>query len=444
MKRYLATLTAALLGAHIVAGIPAAHAATTVPATVQVKDPVDDANGLNDQDNAYGTPAQGQGDHTTPKDAGSATDFMDIWYTNDADTVSLHIHTQAPPSNLAEDVYFRVASNPGKGDKGSDDTRGCIYWTAFFNGTAGAYTDPDAAAVQDKCNVGDAIAATVTVEALDDGTGVITLTAPRSYSPLFADGSTLTKTYGVSRVLVVGPVPQEGIVTAGTSDTTQRGTDYAIAASGVPQPGPSTTPPVKKHKKVKKGKKPPAPAGCPAYQPGDLGKDAKTTVVTDAATKDAPVSVQLTMDPGAGTGTGTPADAATLAAESQLVQNVQVDSSKPTTGLYVRAEFDTHSDDDLYLYNPDGSEAAHAAGFNIAPETLPVAPFGQPLDGTGSGGHSESGAEQIDGIATADCQGYTAQLNGATTAGGTITFKFWLGEATYDPSSASAGAAMPI
>ncbi|MFN2594298.1 MAG: hypothetical protein ABR579_05355, partial [Actinomycetota bacterium] len=301
-----------------------------------------------------------------------------------------------------------------------------------------AYTDPDAAAVQDKCNVGDAGPVTTTVEALDDGTGVITLTSPRSYSPLFADGLKLTQTYGVSRVLVAGPVPQEGVVTAGTSDTTKRGTDFAITA-GTPEPQPTTTPPVKKHKKGKKGKghKPPVAAGCAAYQPGDLGKDAKTTVVTDAATKEAPVTVTMPIDVGVGTGTGLPTDAVTTAGESHALQNVQVDSNLPSTGLYVRAEFDSHNDDDLYLYNTDGSEAAHAAGFNPDPDPN----IG---DGTGHGGHSEVGAEQLDGVTTADCQGYTVDLTGATTQGGTITFKFWLGDATYDPSAPTSGAAKPI
>jgi hypothetical protein len=221
-------------------------------------------------------------------------------------------------------------------------------------------------------------------------------------------------------------------VTAPSIDNTKTGIDYTMTAgdSSATTPAPKTKK-HKKHKKKKKGKgTAPAPAACAPFQAGDKGKDAKTTVVTDAATKDAPVSVSMPISPGLGSGTGTPADAATLAAESHALQNVQVDSNQPSAGLYVRAEFDSNSDDDLFLYNPDGTEAAHAAGFNPEPAVS---------DGTGTGGHSENGAEQIDGINTADCQGYTAELDGATTSGGTVTFKFWLGDVTWDPSAQPGG-----
>lgn len=248
MAKKLGTLSiaVALIGAALL--VMPARAATEVPATVQVTDPVDDANFLNDQDNAYGTPGQGEGDHGTPADAGSATDFLKIWYTNDPTNLTLHVQTQAAPDNLAEDVYFRIASNPGEGAKGANADRGCIYWTALLNGAAGGWTGDNTAQVVDSCNVGDPVDAQMTIETLADDSGIISITVPRAYSPLFADGKVLTQTYGVARVLVVGPSPQTA--TAVTSDTTQRGSDYSITAAP-------------KCKKTKKKKTCPKPVPVP-------------------------------------------------------------------------------------------------------------------------------------------------------------------------------------
>lgn len=172
-------------------------------------------------------------------------------------------------------------------------------------------------------------------------------------------------------------------------------------------------------KKKKKPKPSPTPTVCPAYVPGEQGADLETQVVTDAATAEAPVEVTIPTDPGFGIG-GTPLEATI----SHAFQNIQVDSANPTAGLHLVLEFDLEEDYDLYLNYADGTEAAHVAGFN------PIPPLS---DGTGSGGHSEMGAEFLEGISTPDCGGYTLDIANATGLGGDKTLKLWLGEIVYTP-----------
>ncbi|MDQ3879223.1 MAG: hypothetical protein M3290_12870 [Actinomycetota bacterium] len=175
------------------------------------------------------------------------------------------------------------------------------------------------------------------------------------------------------------------------------------------------------------------PAACPAYAPGDLGKDAKTTVVTDAATADKPATADVDTGPGAGF--SSPDVGGDQGPTSHAYANVQVDSAAPTAYLYVRIEFQYPQDYDLYLRTSDGTAVAYVGGFNEAPLTIPAnTPVGQPIDGTGHGGHSEMGAEQIDGTTVADCQGFTVDVVGGTAAGGTVTVKYWLGD---PPAAAS-------
>lgn len=177
--------------------------------------------------------------------------------------------------------------------------------------------------------------------------------------------------------------------------------------------GPPVTPPGCEKGKGKKTGCPQPPKGgvCAPYVPGEDGKDAPITVVTDAATADKPIEVTVATD------IGIPEADITHA-----FHNVQVDSSGAETGLYARFEFDLGQDYDLYLRDAGGTEVARSAGFNQA--TLAG-------DGTGNGGHSEADAEQLDGIKSADCTGYTVDVASYFTEGGDYTLKLWLGEATY-------------
>lgn len=173
----------------------------------------------------------------------------------------------------------------------------------------------------------------------------------------------------------------------------------------------------------RKPKKAPA---CPAYVPGDLGKDQPITTVTDASTQDKPATADV--DTGPGMGFSSPDVGGDQGPTSHSYTNVQVDSAAPTAYLYVRLEFQYPEDYDLYLRASDGTAIAYVGGFNEAPVTLPVGTVGQPLDGTGHGGHSEMGAEQIDGATASDCQGFTVDVVSGTAAGETVTVKYWLGD----------------
>lgn len=158
---------------------------------------------------------------------------------------------------------------------------------------------------------------------------------------------------------------------------------------------------------------------CPAYSSSGVGQDAELTVVTDKATKKKPVEITLSTEPGFGLSSSDPESG--LGPVSYAYHNVQVDTKKASAKLFVRVEFLELWDYDLYL-RPDGGAASHwAAGFNQAP-FVP----GQ-TDGTGHGGHSEIGAEEIHGADSRDCTGYTVDVTSATTTGGDVTLKLWLG-----------------
>ncbi|MGH2729910.1 MAG: hypothetical protein ACRDJI_04800 [Actinomycetota bacterium] len=445
-KKLFSILVAAGLVAGALIASPAA-AAPEVPAEPNVVDPKDDANFLNDQDNAYGTPAAGQGDHGTPEDVSSATDFLAIWFSNTTDEVSLHFQTEVAPQNLAADFYFRFSSNAGEGSVASDTTRGCLQWTITLNGATqggpGGWTGPDLAELVDKCNVGEAVEGKFVVEELDDGTGVTTITFPRTASPLLAPGGKITAPFGVARYLVVGPSPTTA--TAATSDTTKRGTDYTLvdgAVAGPPEeepPGKSEPPGKKKGCDKGKGKKKgckrggaEAPPGlaCDPFTPGEAGADQPTVTVTDAATEEAPVEQTVTLAESLGdldlVGVlPAPFDG------SAAVFNVQVDSAAADAGLYASIEFDTRRDYDLNLLHTDGSYAARSRGWN----TFDPADDNGVFSAQGYGGASTDHSETLVGIKTSDCGGWTLRVENWLGEGGDFAVKLWLGEVQNDPQA---------
>jgi hypothetical protein len=159
---------------------------------------------------------------------------------------------------------------------------------------------------------------------------------------------------------------------------------------------------------------------CRAYSSAGVGKDAKLTVVTDKATAKKPLEVALPTEPGLGFSSPDPESG--QGPVSYAYHNVQVDTKRRAAKLFVRVEFLELWDYDLYL-RPDGGAASHwAAGFNQAPFVPGV------TDGTGQGGHSEIGAEEIHGADSLDCAGYTVDVTSATTPGGDVTVKLWLGK----------------
>jgi hypothetical protein len=176
-------------------------------------------------------------------------------------------------------------------------------------------------------------------------------------------------------------------------------------------------------KKKKKKKKKPKVKVCAPYAMPEHAAEGEVVKVTDAATEQAPIEITAATEPGLGMGRG---DGGPGAAVSHFYQNIQVDSKAKKTGLYMRVEFADYQDYDLYLDRADGTTAAQAAGFGDAEQLQ---------DGNTDDGHTELGAEQVTGIETADCGGYTADIVGATTHGTDITIKLWLGDVKYVPEA---------
>lgn len=179
--------------------------------------------------------------------------------------------------------------------------------------------------------------------------------------------------------------------------------------------------------KKKKKKKPPAPPVCAPYVPGELGSGAEIAIVTDEATAEAPVTVELDTGPGLGFSSTDPGG--DEGATSHVYYNVQVDSANPEAGLYVMSEFAPPEEYDLFLRLADGSTVAYTAGANQSPVGWPVDPLG--LAGEGNGGRSEFGSDILEGIRSADCAGYTVDVASAITPGGPVTLSLWLGESLY-------------
>lgn len=186
--------------------------------------------------------------------------------------------------------------------------------------------------------------------------------------------------------------------------------------------------------KKKKKPKPPVPAGCAAYAPSEWSQDVPVTGIKDDATADKPL--EITVPTGQGAGSSSPTDPANTSTDnpvSHVYLNVQVDSELPEVGLYGSLEFTPVFDYDLYFRGNDGVGLAYSAG--IAPAG--IAPEGEAFgaDGTGHGGHSGVGSENIDGLTTADCTGYLVHIVSSATPGEDVTLKLWLGEATFVPEA---------
>lgn len=434
-----------MTAAIVVSGLAAlpAKAATVVPEVVQITDPAGDANYVNDQGFAgTGVGVGGQtiavpdsDDNVTcgttpdaaPCDIGSASDVLAVWFSNTATEISAHILTEAP-APATQGLTYRVHTNPGEGTLAANAT-GCLWWEASVagvepnTGQKTTYHGETKAQVRDLCDGftdGNTIVPAVyATEALEDGTGIISITLPRSINPKFGDGAKIISPYlEVRNLNGPGPTPCQpvagcapGGATAPVIESTKRGIDFDILGAGPPPPPPP--PPVCKKKQK-------ASCKCPVFVPAEVGADATLTKITEKATKKNPEELTVSTGAGAGVG-GVPGVEEGIA---HAFENLQIDlKKKKSSGLYVRLEMPSNSDYDLTLLNSDGTVAASAAGFN--PET-------SISDGTGTGGHSEATAEQIDGIKTPECGGYTADIGTATGLGGGLTMKLWLGKVNYE------------
>jgi hypothetical protein len=450
-KRTVALLAAGSLIASIMAIGPASAQdapAPAIPAEPNIADPIGDANFVN---GSMIHPAVGN-NHETGQDASSIGDLVAVWFTTAQDKISAHVQVELPPPG-GNGVSYNVFASPGEGPAGAN-TVGCIRFWLVLPGTnpgGGSFQGPPVAKLHDRCNTGGNIWDSPDVEyslaTAEDGTGVVTITAPRDLSPLFAEGSVL-----------VGPTATSASPTAGTTgsaltptvDNTDPGLDYTVATGGgaeeppVGEEPPGEEPPSggetpnpeepkkdckgkkgKAKKKCKKnaGKPDPKPAACDAYVPGETGAEAESLVVEDVHTSETPLEHTLATSPGVGAGRD-PAGEGMFVSHAYL--NLQVDSASETAGLWVRVSFPEVEDYDLYLDFADGTNAASAGGFG------PIA------DGNESDSESAVGSETIIGVKTSDCGGYTLDVAGATTAGGDVTVTTWLGEQLWDPVAQAA------
>ena len=170
------------------------------------------------------------------------------------------------------------------------------------------------------------------------------------------------------------------------------------------------------------------PKKCAAYVPSQWSADIPVTTITDANTAEAPLVVEVPTEAGVGTSSGDSPENGDDSKAAHAFLNVQVDSKGPVSGLYGRVEFTPAFDYDLFFRGNDGVGLAYSAGTS---HLIPL--LG--LDGTGNGGHSDMGSENIDGLSTADCTGYLVDVVTSTGPGEDVTLKLWLGEAAYTPGS---------
>lgn len=154
---------------------------------------------------------------------------------------------------------------------------------------------------------------------------------------------------------------------------------------------------------------------CKAYRPmDDRARRAGTVIVTDGTTETQPITVKVD------------APAGTSADPQSAFKNVQLTTQGKQRGLYVRYEFPQAEDYDIVVRAGDGHGLARADGFNPAA----VGPAAEP---NGNGGHSEVGAEQIDGLRANHCDGFTLDLITRTGAGGELVLKLWSGPVQFTP-----------
>jgi hypothetical protein len=261
VKRLLTGAVAAMvLGGLALSPVHAQDAAEPVeiPATVQIDDPVGDANGLNDQGNRADTGFEG--DHVTPADAGSVSDIMKVWFTHDAENVSVNIQTEVPaPASTA--VFYNVYASPNE-----DWPLGCLRFAGLipgeYQGQTTTYQGDPLIKLVDRCNdegtsvYNNGIEGTHVIAPGPDETGVLTLTFPRSYSPLLLDGLSIAKPF-VQTATTFGEGSTVGAFSPIILDNTIDGTDYVLAAAEEPAP---VKPPVKKG--CKKGSPKAKKKGC--------------------------------------------------------------------------------------------------------------------------------------------------------------------------------------
>ncbi len=212
-RRVKGVLAVVLVGSAFATAPAAGRAPRELPNEVQIKDPAGDANALN----SYGGRLPIEGDRQTPVDL-TVPDILRVWFTHDAKTISAHIQTEAPPPAAEAAYIFRVETSPGKS---------CIDFVGILEGPT---WDADPFAFLWSCRKNKPIDARLMTREAADGTGITTVTVPRSADPGFADGEILKSPYAFTQDFW-------GNETIGDAhflvvDDTKPGRDYVIGKRG--------------------------------------------------------------------------------------------------------------------------------------------------------------------------------------------------------------------
>ena len=447
MKRIVTLFASMALIAAGFQALPAAAAEdepTVVPEVVNIEDPAGDANYLNGQGLD-----ETQGDNVTGQDAGSLSDILKVWFTSDAEKVNAHIQTEAAPNGTNVALYFRAMVNPN----GAEDN--CLR----FQGMTGGLNSAEEAfgTLRDLC--GDADETTsegveFKIETGPEDTGLFTISVPKSAHPALADGTVFGAPTAHSRNWVTGAG-----ATAPQVDNTKPGTDFVVSSGDAGEPA-KPTPPGKSNPPGKKkgcdkgkgkkrgcegkGKKAPKPgkpsAACAPLAPATAGADAPSVKVTDAATAEKPLIQPVTLEQRFDEGITSDAVPTSV--------NVQVDTDlKGPVGLYATLEFPARRDYDLWAYFPgtDNEEAASSHGFNPLIDTKGApAPADQSNTASNHGGETTATSENLVGIITPDCGGYTVTAYNYLGEGGELELKLWLGEGKTEPGPPAEGSAQMV
>jgi hypothetical protein len=452
MRKKLSILLAGALVASVFSALPA-RAATTIPDEVQIEDPLNDGNFLNDQ--GFRADTGFQGNNSTPADASTVGDLLKVWFTHTAKDITIHYQSEKPGPATTSIVY-QTFSNPGEGPVAKSAV-GCLRWVTLVPGVT--YQGKPVVKLIDRCNEGanifsNGVAGEYTIEAGPDGTGILSVTFPRDYSPLLADDKSIERPFAETRLAAGGETPAATTYTSiPMIDNTKDGIDYKISTGGgapskpeepKAEPPGKNDPPgqgnqdcskIKNKKKKKACKKnsgkgnPPAAKGCADFKPGERGAEVEdpTVKLTDEHTEEAPLEYEVEL--GQSLADVNPGPLPAPFAVTADAFNVQVDTKGDDVGVWALFQFPTHRDYDIDMFHSDGSYAARASGFNPMGFPAPV----PRVFASGHGGEYGFTYEKLLGIRTANCGGWTMEASNHLGEGGKFKIKLWLGEAVTDP-----------
>lgn len=201
MKRLSMITAGIVIAASMTASVvSAAPAEKTI-----VEDPINDANGLNDQGTADGS----MGDNETPADASTVTDITALKFSNDAKNFYISIETEGPAQGT-QGVGARVRVNPD----GPGGTY-CLVFEVFQPGGGNTLTQTEGH-LRDTCT-----GETTEIEAIGN-----LLTIPRNISEALGKGAVLTAPQAHTFIYAGSSYPAG--VPYPVMDTTKIGEDYKM------------------------------------------------------------------------------------------------------------------------------------------------------------------------------------------------------------------------